>query len=188
MILEDTRIVELYWDRSESAIAESQNKYGTYCHCIAYNVLQDDSDAEECVNDTWLRAWESMPPQRPTGLAAFLGKITRNLALNRLEHNRAQKRGGYQTPLALDELAECVPDAAASADPAEEIALRAAVNAFLRALPEETMIVFLQRYFYCSSIKDIARNRKIGENRVKVMLFRARGKFKRFLEKEGIVI
>ena len=187
MVLEDTRIVALYWERSESAIAESEQKYGKYCHTIAYNILHDTCDAEECVNDTWLRAWNSIPPSKPVRLSAFLGKITRNLALNRLEADRAQKRGEGYIPLVLDELGECIPDASAS-DVTQEVALRGAINAFLRSLPEETMILFLQRYFYCASIRDIAHNRKMSEDRVKVTLFRARGKFKRFLEKEGIVL
>ena len=185
--MEDTRIVALYWERSESAIAESERKYGKYCHCIAYNVLHDACDSEECVNDTWLQAWNSIPPSKPVKLSAFLGKITRNLALNRLEAARAKKRGEGHFPLILDELGECIPDTSAT-DMTQEIALRSAINTFLRSLSEESMIVFLQRYFYCASIRDIAHNRKISEERVKVMLFRARGKFKRFLEKEGIVL
>ncbi|MBE6702620.1 MAG: sigma-70 family RNA polymerase sigma factor [Ruminococcaceae bacterium] len=185
--MEDKRIVELYWERSEQAIAESERKYGTYCHYIANNILSNNEDAQECVNDTWLGAWHAMPPHKPIKLAAFLGKITRNLALNRRERTMAEKRGGGEIPLVLDELAECVPDTA-SADLTEEIALRQALNAFLRALPEETMIIFLQRYFYCASVRDIAKSRAISENRIKVTLHRARNKLKLFLEKEGIVL
>ena len=185
--MEDTRIVALYWERSESAIAESEQKYGKYCHTIAYNILHDTCDAEECVNDTWLRAWNSIPPAKPVKLSAFLGKITRNLALNRLEADRAQKRGEGHIPLVLDELEECIPDASA-ANMADEIALRGAINAFLRSLPEETMIVFLQRYWYFMPIAEIAVARKMGESRVKVLLHRARLRLKELLKKEGIVL
>ena len=185
--MDDRRIVELYWQRSETAIAETQIKYGKYCHYIAYNILSDDSDAEECVNDTYLKAWESMPPHKPTKLSTFLGKITRHLALNRREAQNAVKRGAGTVPVALDELAECIADTE-TGDPTDEIALRGALNRFLRALPEETMIVFLQRYWYFSSVREIAANRGISETNVKVMLHRARGKLKSFLEKEGIII
>ena len=185
--MDDRRIVELYWQRSEAAIAETQTKYGKYCHYIAYNILSDDGDAEECVNDTYLKAWDSMPPHKPTKLSTFLGKITRNLALNRLEAQKAAKRGAGVVPIALDELIECITDNETS-DPTDEIALRGALNRFLRALPEETMIVFLQRYWYFASVKEIAANRGISETNVKVILHRARGKLKSFLEKEGIII
>lgn len=185
--MDDERIVELFWQRSETAIAETQSKYGKYCHYIAYNILSDNSDAEECVNDTYLKAWEAIPPHKPTKLSTFLGKITRHLALNRREVQTAAKRGAGAVPIALDELAECIADTEAG-DPTDEIALRGALNRFLRALPEETVIVFLQRYWYFASVKEIAANRGMSESNVKVILHRARGKLKTFLEKEGIII
>ncbi|MBO5355674.1 MAG: RNA polymerase sigma factor [Clostridia bacterium] len=185
--MDDRHIVELYWQRSETAIAETQTKYGKYCHYIAYNILSNDGDAEECVNDTYLKAWESMPPHRPTKLSTFLGKITRHLALNRRETKTAEKRGAGAVSVALDELSECIADNE-TGDPTDEIALKGALNRFLRALPEETMIVFLQRYWYFASVKEIAQNRGMSESNVKVMLHRARGKLKSFLEKEGIII
>ena len=119
--MEDGRIVELYWERDETAIAETQKRYGRYCHSIAYNVLHSDEDAEECVNDTYVRAWNSMPPQRPSRLAAFLGRITRNLALDRYLFDHAQKRA-RSTELILDELEECIPDPVTAPPLAEEIA------------------------------------------------------------------
>ena len=185
--MDDRRIVELYWQRSEAAIAETQTKYGKYCHYIAYNILSDDGDAEECVNDTYLKAWESMPPHKPTKLSTFLGKITRHLALNRREAQNAAKRGAGTVPVALDELTECIADNE-TGDPTDEIVLKGALNRFLRALPEETMIVFLQRYWYFASVKEIAANRSMSEANVKVILHRARGKLKLFLEKEGIIV
>ena len=184
--MDDNLIVALYWDRDEKAIEKTAEKYGKYCHMIAYNVLFDDLDAEECVNDTYLGAWNSMPPQRPSALKAFLGKITRNLSLNRLERDRAKKRGGGTADVALDELTECIP--AADGDPTDEIVLRDVLNGFLRSLPEETMIVFLQRYWYFMPIAEIAVTRKMGESRVKVLLHRARLRLKELLKKEGIVL
>ena len=186
--MEDKRIVELYWERSETAIAETDKKYGTYCHYIAYNILHSEEDSQECVNDTWLSAWNAMPPHQPQKLSSFLGKITRNLALNRREQASAQKRGRGQLPYALDELTECLPDMSAETDPTDEILLREALNRFLRSLPQEAMVVFLQRYWYFSSIKEIAKGRRMSENRVKVMLHRTRKKCKQFLEREGIIL
>ena len=185
--MEDQRIVELYWERSEDAITETQKKYGRYCHIIAYNILYSDEDAEECVNDTYLKAWDAMPPHKPERLSTFLGKITRNLALDRYSRSRAQKRVAVGTELILGELEECIPDAGA-ADVSEEMILRDAINGFLGSLPKQTRILFLRRYWYLCSIKEIARDFAMTENRVKVTLLRTRTKFKAYLEKEGIVI
>ncbi len=184
--MEDKQIVELYFARNESAIRETEKKYGKYCHYIAYNILQDHGDSEECVNDTYLNAWNAMPPQRPGKLSAFLGKITRNLALNRYEKKTAQKRGGHAMELALEELGECVPSG--EGDPTDEIALREVINRFLRGQQTQSRIVFLQRYWYFRSIKEIAADADMSENAVKVMLHRVRERFKQFLEKEGIVL
>lgn len=107
--MEDRQIVDLYWARSENAISETERKYGRYCYYIAYNILHNNEDSEECVNDTYLNAWKAMPNQRPSKLSTFLGKITRNLSLNRWELYNAEKRGSGQIPLALDELHECIP-------------------------------------------------------------------------------
>lgn len=183
--MEDSKILELYWSRSEQAIAETQEKYGKYCHYIAFNILYSDEDAEECVNDTYIRAWDSMPPHRPERLAPFLGKITRNLSLDRYDRIKAQKRCG-NTELALDELAECIPDS--EMPMSEELALKDAINGFLGSLPRRTRIIFMRRYFYLCSISDIAQSLEMSESNVKVTLMRAREKFRERLEKEGIVI
>lgn len=129
--MRDYEIVNLYWKRSEAAIAETSAKYGSYCHAISYNILNNDEDAEECVNDTWLGAWNSMPPQRPNRLAAYLGKITRNFSLNRYKQYAAEKRGGSQTELALAELEDCIPASATIEQMVEEKALVEAINRFL---------------------------------------------------------
>ena len=133
----DEKIVELYWERSEEAIKETDKQYGRYFHYIAKEILQDEEDAKEVVNDTYLKAWNSIPPERPTPLKAFLGRITRQLSLNRLEQNKAQKRGGGQYIFALDELAECILDGNGSEDYASNIDLTDAINRFLRSLPIE---------------------------------------------------
>lgn len=182
--MEDKRIVELYWKRSESAITETNKKYGKYCRYIAKNILNSDTDAEDCVNDTYLKAWYAIPPERPSRLSAFLGKITRNLALNRAEYNSAAKRFG--TALILDEMEEIVPDTCGELS--DEIVLRDAINGFLATLPSRTRIIFLRRYWYMSSIRDIAHDLHVSESSVKVVLHRTRIKFKQHLEREGVTV
>jgi RNA polymerase sigma-70 factor (ECF subfamily) len=185
--MDDQQIVDLYWKRDESAIAETQKKYGKYCHTIAYAILHSHEDAEECVNDTYLRAWGAIPPAKPGRLSTFLGKITRNLSLDRYEKNTAQKRSG-PVELVLDELSECIPDADSALDPIDMIALGDAINAFLEGLPQKTRQIFLRRYWYMSPVKDIARDTGMSEGAVKVSLMRTRESFKAYLEKEGIVL
>ncbi len=183
--MEDVKIIELYWMRSEEAIRETQNKYGRYCHTVAYNILYSNEDADECVNDTYMKVWKTVPPHRPERFAAFLGKITRNLALDRYDKLRSQKRGG-NTELALDELKDCVAVSGYDIPVSDEMVLKEAINAFLRSLPKRTRIIFLRRYFYLCSISDIARSLEMSESNVKVTLSRTRAKFKAYLEKEGI--
>lgn len=181
----DAEIVKLYWDRSEQAISETDRQYGRYLHYIAAELLRDDEDAKEIVNDTYLKAWRSIPPARPEPLRAFLGRITRQLSLNRLKQNTAQKRGGGEYLLALDELAECVSDGSDDAASAADIDLTAALNRFLRGLPIEQRRVFIKRYWYMSPISDIAAAFGMSESRVTSMLFRVRKKLKEHLIKEG---
>lgn len=182
--MDDQKIVDLYWERSEDAIKETQKKYGKYCYHIAYAILYSNEDAEECVNDTYLRAWGAMPPAKPNRLSTFLGKITRNLALDRYEKNHAQKRGAIE--IALDELSECIPDADSTQAPVDEIVLGDAINAFLGGLPARTRQIFVRRYWYMSSIKSIARDVGMSESAVKVTLMRLREAFRLHLLKEGI--
>lgn len=185
--MDDQKIVDLYWERSETAISETQKKYGKYCYTIAYAILYSNEDAEECVNDTYLRAWGAIPPAKPNRLSTFLGKITRNLALDRLDKNNAQKRSGT-VELALDELSECIPDADSTVDLIDEIALGDAINSFLAELPLKTRQMFVRRYWYLSPIKSIARDIGMSESAVKVSLMRTREAFRLHLEKEGINI
>jgi RNA polymerase sigma-70 factor (ECF subfamily) len=186
--MEDRQIIALYNERSEAALSETAKKYGRYCRTVAYNILFNEEDSEECVNDTWLRAWEAIPPQCPERLSAFLGKITRNLALNRYKHNTREKRGGGQTMLVLEELAECVPGADSTEQVVEEALLVEVLNGFLAELSAEKRKLFLRRYWYLSSVKDIAADFGLSESNVKMTLLRLRSKLKQTLEKEGIIL
>ena len=184
--MEDQKIVDLYWERSEDAIKETEKQYGVYCHSVAYRILRSDEDAKECVNDTYLRAWETMPPHRPNRLSTFLSKITRNLALNRYWYNRAEKRTP-EMELILEEVEAFLPDPT-ERPISEEIALREAINGFVGGLAPKKRKMFVQRYFYCMSIRAIARELGMTENAVKVSLHRTREEFRVHLEKEGIEI
>ena len=159
--MEDKRIIELYWMRSEDAISQTASKYGAYCRSIAWNILYDHEDTEECVNDTWLRSWDTIPPQRPKVLQTFLGKITRNLSLDLWRSNHARKRDSGVL-LTLEELEECVP--CGNGNISEDLAIRDALNGFLRILKPEHRKVFLRRYWYLSPVKEIAEDNGISES------------------------
>lgn len=186
--MDDNKIVDLFWARSENAVAEAEKKYARYCHSISFAILRSDEDAEECVNDTFERAWRAIPPARPQNLSAFLGKITRNLSLDRYEKYNAEKRGAGQIPLVLDELAECLPDTDSGENFADELAFKDLLNNFLRSLPAEKRKIFVRRYWYLSSIKEIAADFNLGESKVKMTLLRTRSELKEFLKKEGFEI
>lgn len=185
--MEDTKIIDLYWTRSESAIAETAKKYGSYCRAVAFRILRSDRDSEECVNDTWLGAWTAMPPKRPAVLSTFLGRITRNLALNRRERDRAQKRGAGEVTVALEELQECVPDPG-GASALDDMALADALSRFLFSLPQEAQKFFVQRYWYLCSIREIADSCGVGAGKVKMSLLRSRRELREFLRKEDIAL
>ena len=186
--MDDRQIIELYNERSETAIWSTADKYGKYCYTIAYHILYNEQDSEECVNDTYLRAWEAIPPQYPKKLSVFLGRITRNLALNRYRYYMKEKRGNGQTALVIDELIECVPALENTEQAVEEKLLVEVLNRFLHDLPVEKRMMFLRRYWYVSSIKEIAEDYEISEGKVKMTLLRIRNKLKQTLEKEGIVL
>ena len=184
--MEDKQIVDLFWERSESAIQETEKKYGRYCYYIAYQILQSDEDAKEVVNDTYLKAWQTIPPKRPEALKPYVGMISRHLAFDIYEAQHTQKRG--QIPLVLDELAECLPGADDAWDVVSGIALRDSLNAFLRGLPLKTRNIFLRRYWYASSLVDIADEYAMKESTVGMILLRTRKKLKSYLEKEGFYL
>ena len=184
--MEDREIVDLYWARNSNAIKETASKYGAYCKTIAKNILGNHEDAEECVNDTYLQAWNSIPPHRPDSLSAYLGKITRNLSFDRFRHNRADKRGNGETELVLDELGECVSGADSVEREVAEIELIGAINAFLASLPAKKRQLFVCRYWYADDIKDIAERFEMTENNVSVALCRIRARLRSYLLKSGI--
>lgn len=183
--MEDAHIVDLYWARSESAVAETAKKYGTYCYSIAHAILTNPEDAEESVNDTWLDAWNSMPPHRPAILATFLGKITRRIAIDKWRARSAEKRGGGELALALSELADCVPSGKTVEQEVADTELEAAINRFVLSLPLTRRRIFLCRYWYLDSITAIAKQFGLSQSSVKVMLHRTRKALRTFLEREG---
>ena len=182
--MDDMQIVELYWQRNESAIEETDKKYGRYCHYIAYRILADDEDAKEIVNDTYLKAWNTIPPNHPDPLKPYVGTISRQLALNRYESQHTQKRGG-QVTLVLNELAECIPDTDSGEDIGESVALSDTLSRFLWTLPERTRIMFVRRYFYMSPVAEIAADFSMKESAVTMLMLRTRQKLAHFLKKEG---
>lgn len=184
--MDDKQIVDLFFQRNEEAIKQTEQKYSRYCNYIAANILQSHQDCEECVSDAYMRLWNSIPPNRPDSLKSYLGTVTRNLALDRYDKSTAKKRKS-SAELVYDEIAECIPDTGSS-DLTEELALKNALNKFLGSLNQKKRIVFMQRYWYLSSVKDIAAQNGLTENNVKIMLMRLRAKLKKFLEKEGINI
>ena len=182
----DNEIIELYWNRNEAAITATADTYGNYCYSIAYNILYNNEDAEECVNDTWMNAWKSIPPNRPNRLSTYLGKITRNLSLNRYKLLTTQKRGKGQVELALAELEECVPSQTDMDQIADEMVLVSSIEAFLRDQSRTERNIFVGRYWHLYPIRDLAGAYRMSESRVVSLLYRMRNKLKLHLEKEGI--
>ena len=184
--MEDRQIVDLYWARDEAAIAESDAKYGRMLHALSYACLSSHEDAEECVNDTYLDAWNAMPTERPTYLGAFLSKIVRRVSIDRFRHDHRLRRGGFGS--VTEELTECIPDT--SPGPAEELEagrLREALDLNLGRLPRERRVMFVLRYFYAMPVSDIAARMGLSESNVKVSLHRVRQGLRAFLEKEELL-
>ena len=179
--MEDAAIVALYWARDEQALAETATKFGAYCRKIADNILHSAHDVEECENDTWLAAWNSMPDNRPARLAPYLGR-------DRLDKATAQKRGSGQTFAPLDELAECVAAPGSVEDDFDATETGRLISEFLRTLPEGTRNIFLRRYWYCDATADIAARYGLTESKVRVTLHRTRGKLAAYLQKKGVAI
>ena len=182
--MDDKQIVELYWQRCESAIKETDKKYGRYCHYIAYHILADNEDAKEIVNDTYLKTWNTVPPQRPDPLKSYVGMISRRLALDAYEAQHTQKRGG-EVGVLLAELSECIPDRSGGADIGESVALRDALNRFVRSLPDKTGRIFVRRYWYGDSLSYLSDITGYSENNISQKLFTLRSKLKKRLLKGG---
>ena len=184
--MEDSQIIALFFERSEQAIVEISEKYGAAVRKTTANILQDRQDAEECVNDTWLGAWNAIPPQRPNPLAAFVCRIARNLALKKCHSNNAQKRNGCYY-LVLDELAECIPSSVNVEDGFTAKEISAAISRFLDTLEYDDRFAFVRRYWFADSVSDIATMMDQKSHRVSVRLYRTRERLHRYLKKEGLL-
>lgn len=185
--MEDSAIIDLYWSRDQRAIEETAGKYGSFLHALAWNILRSHGDTEECVNDTYLRAWNAIPPARPAAFRAWLGRIARNLSLDRWKAERTQRRGGGAEVL-LGELEECVPAPRGMEQQLEDREIAALISAFLRRLPAESRRVFLRRYWYGQELAEIAAEQGCGVGKVKSSLFRTRKALRAYLEEEGIAL
>ncbi len=186
--MKDIDIIELYFARSEKAIEATDRKYGAYCDVIAHNILYDKQDSEECVNDTYLKVWNSIPPNKPQNLRVYLGKITRNLAINRHKKYTAQKRGKGTADAVFSELEECIPSYVSVEDAMDEILVVRLLEEFLKSQRATKRNIFLRRYWYCEPISKISKDFSVSESKVTSTLYRMRLKLKEYLEKEGISV
>lgn len=186
--MEDCRIIELYWQRNETAIEETHTKYGHYLSTISMNIVKNLEDMEECVNDTYLHAWNSIPPAYPKTLKTYLATIVRNLSLDCYKKQSAQKRKGSQFYVLLSELEECLPAAGSVEQTLEDKEIAAQISRFLRTLSTEKQQIFVRRYFYCEDIKEISKRLGFSQSKVKSALFDTRKKLREHLEKEGITL
>lgn len=186
-MMEDSQIIDLYFSRDQQAIQQTDKKYGRFCRQIAWSILSNQEDSEESVSDTYLTAWNSIPPTRPSQLSAFLAKITRHVSLDRWRRNSAEKRGGGETAVALEELEECISGGSTPEAVLQAKELRAALNRFLGQLPQRERVLFVSRYWYLRPVKELAEKTGMSESSVKTQLFRTRGKLRRFLMEEGLV-
>lgn len=183
--MDDLIIIRLFWERSEDAIKETDRKYGSYCNAIAYNILENKEDAEECVTDTYLDAWNAIPPTRPSILSAFLGRITRRISIDRWRTRTRIKRGGGSVDVALEELGECVADTNTTETEFDRRELVRKLDFFIGGLGTTERMVFLRRYWYLDSIEEIAIRFGFTTSKIASMLHRTRGKLRVYLEKEG---
>ena len=183
--MDDNDIVRLYWERDDHALRVTSEKYGHYCKSIAKNILNSDEDAEECVNDTYFNAWNSMPTHWPEQLSTFLGKITRNLSFNRYKHNRAEKRGGGEVTLVLEELTDCVSDLDDIEQTIDRQELTKAINTFVRSLSPKKRNIFVRRYWYAEPVLKIAADYGMFQGTVSKTLERTRKQLKAYLTERG---
>jgi RNA polymerase sigma-70 factor (ECF subfamily) len=183
--MEDYQIIDMYWQRDESAITETDRKYGAYCRNIADNILQNKEDSEECVNDTWLKVWNSIPPTKPGNFRMYLAKIIRNLSFNKYNANVAKKRGGGEMTLVLEELAESIADNTDVEKAYEAKELGVCIRKYVGTLPKRERNIFVRRYFFVDSAKEIAERYGLTENNIMVILSRTRKDLKKYLQKEG---
>lgn len=183
----DAEIIELFWQREEAAITETQARYGAYCTQIARNILSDREDAEECVSDTWMQAWSTIPPQNPRSLRAYLGRIVRNLSLNRWNYGHAQKRYGGMEQL-LSELDDCIPAPDTAQQRLEAAALSEIISDWLEALPQDDRVLFVRRYWYGDTLQDLARHTGVPASKLAQRTLRLRRGLKAALEREEVTL
>lgn len=186
--MDDEKIISLYWNRNENAITETDKKYGNYCRTISYNILHNIEDSEECVNDTYLNTWNAIPDDWPDILSAYLAKITRNLSINEYNKKRTKKRGSGKIEIILDELENIIPDKNNVEKEIESEFITEKLNEFLWGLKKDHRIVFVRRYFYVESIKDISKKMTMSESKIKSILFRTRKKLKEYFYDEEIYL
>lgn len=186
--MDDEKIIDLYYARSETAIHETAQKYGSYCARIAMNILENREDSDECVSDTYLKTWNAIPPQRPEVFQSFLGRITRNLSLNRYKERHRQKRGGNEVDLLLSELESCVSSGHTIETELEVGRIAENINNFLYSIEVEHRVIFIRRYWYVDSISSISKRLGVSESKVKSILFRTRNRLRVYLAKEGVWI
>lgn len=186
--MEDNEIIKLFFDRSEIALTEASKKYGTYCQTVALNILHNSQDAEECVNDAFMRAWNSIPPNSPNVLRAYLAKITKNLALDKIDFLSREKRGSGELPLSFEELEDFLSGESSMETKAERREIIEAVNEFLRKLPEKKRLIFIGRYWGCCKLSELGTQFGMSESSVSVYLGRIQKKLKEYLKKRGFEI
>lgn len=184
-MIKDSEIIKLFFERNEDAIQYSDNKYGGYCAKIAYNILYDFEDAKECVNETWLQSWNSIPPQKPDKLGIYFGRICRNLSINLFQKYSAEKRGGLNTDIALDELNEVIGKTSDVQEYLDESSLKDSINSFLRTIDEKNRKIFVRRYYYLSTVKEISDEYGLSQSNVKMSLSRTREKLREWLIQDG---
>ena len=183
--MEDHEIIQQFWDRNEGAVREASRKFGNYCRSIARGILNNHEDSEECVNEALMRAWESIPPKKPQSLCAFLGRITKNIALNRIKLLNTEKRGGGELALVYEELSEIISDAKSVEDTMERKEMMTSISRFLRRSKDNERQVFVLRYWYCCGVPEIAQELGLKEENVYVILSRTRARLREHLKKEG---
>ncbi len=186
--MNDCDIIGLYFDRDERAISETAEKYGKYCRSVSYNILQNLQDAEECVNDAYLSAWNSIPPHKPERLSTYMGKLVRNLSISRYRQYSSEKRAATQTALALSELEDCIPDPCGIDLVAEGVVITDAINRYLSSCEGKKRRIFIRRYWALEPLQQIAREFSMSESKVASLMYRMRKELKAYLEKEGIYL
>lgn len=183
--MEDNQIIDLYWQRDEQAIVETSKKHGAFCHSIAKNILSIDEDAEECVNDTYHQAWNTIPPQRPAKFRAWLGRVVRNIALNLWNKNHTQKRYSGMTEL-LSELEDCIPSSKTVEQEIEDKELTEIVDRWLHSIDREDQVLFVRRYWNGIALNELAKEQAVSPGKLSQRMYRLRISLKTALEKEGV--